>query len=127
MSDENPQSGLSRMSIDITKAVIRKLATQGQVFSLETFRSLKATYYRIALDFVERHSNNAVINGLALDRHKEEKAVELFTENIMRVGEVFLQNPMETPFMPSWNRVLSAIPDIFDHIYEAVEVDNKGL
>lgn len=43
----------------------------------------------------------------------------------MRAGEVFLQNPMETPFMPSWNQVISAVPDILDHIYEAVEADNK--
>jgi len=124
LSADNPQGGLSRMSIDITKAVIRKLATQGEVFSLETFRTLKATYYRIALDFVERFYNVALMNGLTIDRHKEEKAVELFAENIMRAGEVFLNNPMETPFMPSWNRVISAIPDILDHLYEAVEQDN---
>ena len=67
----------------------------------------------------------ASANGLSIDRHKEEKAVELFAENIMRAGEVFLSNPMETPFMPSWNRVISAIPDILDLIYEAVEADNK--
>ena len=125
LSTDNPQAGLSRMSTDITKAVIRKLATQGNVFSLETFRTIKATYFREALDFVERFYNDALMNGLQVDRHKEEKAVELFAENIMRAGEVFLSNPMETPFMPSWNRVISAIPDILDHISEAVEADNK--
>lgn len=126
LSSEDPQKGLSRMSTDITKAVIRKLATQGTIFSTETFRSLKATYFRTALDFVERFYNDALINGLQIDRHKEEKAVELFAENIVRAGEIFLTNPMETPFMPSWNRVISAIPDILDHVYEAVEEDNKA-
>ncbi|WP_029916604.1 glycosyl transferase [Pelobacter seleniigenes] len=126
MSEDDPQKGLSRMSTDITKAIIRKLATQGEVLSMETFRSLKATYYRIALDFVQRFYDDAVINGLSIDRHKEEKAVELFAENIVRAGDVFINNPMETPFMPSWNRVISAVPDILDHVYEAVEEDNKG-
>ena len=64
------------------------------------------------------------MNGLVLDRHSEEKAVELFAENIMHAGESFLANPMETPFIPSWNRVISAIPDILDRLYEAVEIDN---
>ena len=126
MSEDDPQKGLSRMSTDITKAIIRKLATQGEVLSMETFRSLKATYYRIALDFVQRFYDDAVINGLSIDRHKEEKAVELFAENIVRAGDVFINNPMETPFMPSWNRVISAVPDILDHVYEAVEEDNKN-
>ncbi len=125
LSEDDPNGGLSRMSTDITKAIIRKLATQGEVLSMETFRSLKATYYRTALDFVQRFYDDAMINGLKIDRHKEEKAVELFAENIVRAGDVFINNPMETPFMPSWNRVISAIPDILDHIYEAVEEDNK--
>jgi glucosyl-3-phosphoglycerate synthase len=127
LSADDPSGGLSRMSTDIIKAVVRKLATQGQVFSLERFRTLKATYYRTALDFIEAYYNDALINGLSLDRHKEEKTVELFAENIMRAGEIFLSNPMETPFMPSWNRVISAIPDILDHLYEAVEADNSDL
>ncbi|PLX96902.1 MAG: glycosyl transferase [Desulfuromonas sp.] len=126
LSAEDPQKGLSRMSTDITKAMIRKLATHGTVFSRATFRTLKATYFRTALDFVERFYNDAQINGLQIDRHKEEKAVELFAENIVRAGETYLSNPMATPSMPSWNRVISAIPDILDHIYEAVEEDNKG-
>jgi len=32
---------------------------------------------------------------------------------------------METPFIPSWNRVISAIPDILEQLYDAVEQDNK--
>jgi glucosyl-3-phosphoglycerate synthase len=30
---------------------------------------------------------------------------------------------METPFTPSWNRVQSAMPDIFERLYDAVEAD----
>jgi glucosyl-3-phosphoglycerate synthase len=121
----NDQGGLSKMSIDITKAVFRKLATQGETFTTETFRSLKATYYRIALDFVETYHNDAVMNGLKLDIHTEEKAVEMFAENIMKAGQHFLERPMERPFIPSWNRVVSAMPDVFERLKEAVEKDNE--
>ena len=112
------------MSIDISKALFRKLATRGVTFNMETFRSLKATYYRIALDFVETYHNDAVMNGLTLDIHSEEKAVELFAENIMKAGEAFLDRPMERPFIPSWNRVISAVPDILEQLREAVEADH---
>ena len=37
----------SKMSIDIAKALFRKLATRGVILNTETFRSLKATYYRL--------------------------------------------------------------------------------
>ena len=124
LSAEDVNNGLSRMSTDIAKAMYRKLATQGVVFSKEVFRSLKATYYRSALDTIEDYYNDACINGLKLDRHKEEKAVELFAKNIMRAGDMFLDNPMDTPFMPSWNRVISAVPDVMQRLYDAVEEDN---
>ncbi|WP_369857781.1 glycosyl transferase [Candidatus Thalassolituus haligoni] len=124
LSAEDAALGLSKMSTDICKAIFRKLATQGEVFTNETFRTIKATYFRVALDFVETYYNDARMNGLTLDRHKEEEAVELFAENIMHAGDYFLENPMETPFIPSWNRVISAIPDILDRLYEAVEEDN---
>ncbi|MGD7035102.1 glycosyl transferase [Methylotuvimicrobium buryatense] len=124
LSEEDASLGLSRMSTDIAKAIYRKLATQGVIFNKETFRTLKATYYRTALDAIEAYYNDACINGLKLDRHQEEKTVELFTRNIMRAGDSFLDNPMETPFMPSWNRVISAVPDIMQRLDEAVEKDN---
>ena len=125
LSFDNDQGGLSKMSIDITKALIRKLATQGTTFNTETFRTIKATYFRIALDFIETYHNDAVMNGLTLDIHSEEKAVEMFASNIMKAGQSFLDNPMETPFIPSWNRVTSAMPDVLERIKNAVEEDTK--
>ena len=113
------------MSIDITKGLFRKLATQGVTFTTETIRSLKATYYRIALDFIETYHDDALMNGLTLDIHQEEKAVEMFAQNIMNAGQHFLEYPMEAPFVPSWNRVASAMPDVFARLEEAVELDNK--
>ncbi len=124
LSAQNDQGGLSKMSIDIAKALFRKLATRGITFNTETFRSLKATYYRIALDFVETYHNDAIMNGLKLDVHSEEKAVELFAENIMKAGEAFLDRPMERPFIPSWNRVISAVPDVLQQLLDAVEADH---
>ena len=125
LSLHNDAGGLSKMSIDITKALFRKLATQGHTFSTEMFRSIKATYFRIALDFIETYHNDAMMNGLKLDVHNEEKAVEMFAQNIMKAGQSFLENPMETPFIPSWNRVNSAMPDVFPRLLEAVELDAK--
>ncbi|MBU2923935.1 glycosyl transferase [Colwellia sp. 1_MG-2023] len=125
LSLDNDQGGLSKMSVDITKSFIRKLATQGETFTSEKFRTLKATYYRIALDYVETYRNDAMMNGLQLDIHNEEKAVEMFAENILTAGHTFLEQPMDTPFIPAWNRVVSAIPDILSQLKEAVELDNE--
>jgi glucosyl-3-phosphoglycerate synthase len=111
------------MSIDITKAIFRKLATNGIVFNQETFRTIKATYFRIALDFVETYHNDAIINGLKLDIHQEEQAVELFARNIVKAGNHFLDNPMETPFISSWNRVISAFPGVQQQLVAAVDAD----
>ena len=111
LSIDDETKGLSRMSIDIIKTFIKKLATQGNTFSREKFRSLKATYYRSALDLIDIYRSDAEMNGLKLDTHTEEKTVELFARNIMKAGEAFILNPMDTPFIPTWSRVKSAIPD----------------
>ena len=125
LSTEDDSKGLSRMSIDIIKTLIRKLATQGNAFSVETFRSIKATYYRSALDMIDIYKSDAVMNGLSFDRHSEEKAVELFAFNIMKAGESFFENPMETPFIPTWSRVNSAIPETLNKLKDAVNKDNE--
>ncbi|WP_346836968.1 glycosyl transferase [Microbulbifer sp. SAOS-129_SWC] len=123
VSFSDDSTGLSKMSIDIAKSLFRKLATQGTVFSTEIFRSIKATYFRIALDFVETYRNDAIINGLEFDIHREEQTVELFARNLMTAGQAFLDNPMETPFIPSWSRINSAAPEFLGELREAVEAD----
>ncbi len=123
LNDET--KGLSKMSIDIIKTFIKKLATQGNSFSRETFRSLKATYYRSALDMIDIYRSDATMNGLKFDSHTEEEAVELFAINIMKAGDDFYVNPMDTPFIPTWSRVKSAIPDFLTKLNKAVSEDNK--
>lgn len=125
VSEDDANAGLNRMSLDIAKALYRKLATQGVSFSSEDFRTLKATYYRLALDLIEAYDHDATMNGLSLDRHCEEQAVELFASNLLEAGNLFLDNPRERPFIPSWNRVQAAVPDILARMHEAVELDNQ--
>ncbi len=125
LSLDDETKGLSRMSIDIIKTFIKKLATQGNTFSREKFRSLKATYYRSALDLIDIYRSDAMMNGLKFDSHTEEQAVELFAMNIMKAGEAFILNPMDTPFIPTWSRVKSAIPDFLGRLEKVVNDDNK--
>ena len=125
LSIDDQTKGLSKMSIDIIKTLIKKLATQGKSFSLETFRSIKATYYRTALDMIDIYRSDALMNGLKYDSHMEEKAVELFALNIMKAGESFFENPMDTPFIPTWSRVNSAIPNFMHRLKQKVELDNE--
>jgi glucosyl-3-phosphoglycerate synthase len=125
LSAEDQTGGLSKMSIDIAKSMYRKLAIQGETFSIDRVRTIKATYYRVALDFVELFEADAAMNGLTFDRHKEEKAVELFAANIVKAGGEFRENPMDAPFIPPWNRVTSAVPDILAELREAVDGDRQ--
>lgn len=125
LSKENVEGGLSRMSKEIAKSVYRKLATEGVDFSMGFFRTVKACYYRIALDCIEQYYFDAQINDLEFDRHGEEQCVEVFAQSVITAGESFVNNPMEAPFIPNWNRVLSAIPDIGERLVDSVAADNQ--
>jgi glucosyl-3-phosphoglycerate synthase len=123
LSEDDATKGLMRMSIEIAKSLYRKLATEGVTLSNEDFRSIKAAYYRIALDATEQYFFDAKINGLQYDRHQEESSIEVFAQSIMAAGETFLSNPMESPFIPNWNRVQGAFPDICHQMLRAVRAD----
>ena len=123
LSAEDASRGLSRMSLDISKALFKKLATYGIVFEPGTIRTAKACYYRIALDLIESYASDAAMNGLALDRHAEEQAVELFATNLLKAGEAYLEGGEEIPFMPSWHRVTSVYQNVYDDLLAAVAAD----
>ena len=63
--------------------------------------------------------------ALTLTDTVKNRPFELFAQNVMRAGEYFLANPMDTPFIPSWNRVNSAVPGILDQLKVAVEEDYR--
>ncbi len=125
VSEDNRSGGLHRMANDISKALFRKLAIEGIVITNSMLRTLKACYYRTALDVVDHYHNDAVMSGLDLDRHQEEATVELFSRVVLAAGDEFLNRPDEAPFIHNWSRVRSALPDIFDQILGAVEGDNE--
>ena len=125
LSEEDSDKGLSRMSIDISKTLIRKLAAQGDTFTHNTLRTIKATYYRTALDLLETYHNDAKINGLDHNINDEEIAIELFANNIITAGKQFLDNPNENPLIPNWYRVQDACPSIKEDLLIAVSDVNN--
>ncbi|GAB4274839.1 MAG: hypothetical protein Kow0013_28950 [Pararhodobacter sp.] len=120
---EDANKGLSRMSTAICKAIVRKLAADGTVFTPNMFRTLKATSYRLALDLPESCSNDVRMNGLTVDRHKEERSAELFAETIIRAGQIFLEHANESPFIPTRNRVHATDPRFLCDLCRAVAED----
>ncbi|MCL4112625.1 UNVERIFIED_CONTAM: hypothetical protein GTU68_044011, partial [Idotea baltica] len=125
VSEDDGTAGLHRMAHDIFKALYRKLAVEeGVVWTPNLIRTLKACYYRTALDVVDHYHNDAVMSGLLLDRHREEATVELFSSIMVDAGNEFLTRPTEAPFIHNWARVTSAVPEVYERILEAVAADN---
>lgn len=124
LSADDTRKGLMRMCVDISQTIFRVLAAEGVVFSDHLFNSLKVTYLRYAEDIMQKYEADAAINNLVYDRHEETKAVEAFTNAIKTAAGIFMDNPMGTPLIPSWNRVNSAIDGILDKLKHAVDQDN---
>ncbi|OGW42040.1 MAG: glycosyl transferase [Nitrospirae bacterium GWD2_57_9] len=125
LSAGDPEKGLMKMTIDICKSIFRTLASEGVVFSEGMFKSLSVAYLRNAEDSIMKYEADAAINGLDFDRHEEAQAVDAFTAAISQAARVFMDNPLGTPLIPNWNRVISAIPDILEMLRRAVDEDNK--
>ncbi len=54
--------------------------------------------------------------------------VELFAQNIIESGKIYLDSPTNTPNMPTWRRVDSAAPHILKEIilqyYQIKKINN---
>ena len=126
LSAEDPRSGLMKMAIDIAKSVFRNLAVESIVLSDSGLRTLIINYQRTAEDAAKRYRDDADFNDLAFDYHLEAVMVEAFTRAIQIAGKEFMDDPLYSPLIPSWNRVTSAIPDFLDRLRTAVEEDNAA-
>jgi glucosyl-3-phosphoglycerate synthase len=126
LSAEDPRTGLMKMAIDIAKSVFRNLAVESIVLSDSGLRTLIINYQRTAQDATKRYRDDADFNGLTFDYHLETVMVEAFTRAIQIAGKEFMDDPLYSPIIPSWNRVASAIPDFLDRLRTAVEDDNAA-
>src|SRR5512135_1560694 len=125
LSADDPKTGLMKMAVDIAKSVFRNLAMESIILSESALRTLIVNYQRTAKDAIKRYRDDADFNGLTFDYHLETVIVEAFTRAIQIAGKEFMDDPLYSPLIPSWNRVISAIPDFLDRLRDAVDADNR--
>ena len=70
--NDDESKGLSKMSIDIIKAIIRKLASEVKPFLCQFSDHLKQPIAKEALDFVQIYKKDAIMNMYEIDVHEEE-------------------------------------------------------
>jgi glucosyl-3-phosphoglycerate synthase len=120
LSEDDPSQGLRRMTREVSKSLFRTLAGEGAVMGRDFFRALQIRYIRCAEDAISRYYADAMLNGLEFERHIEEKAVEVFSQSVREGGVEYLKHALPNSLIPNWNRVISAIPDFFERICQAV-------
>ena len=124
LSQDNSNKGLHKMVVDITKFYLNYMRSHGLPLDDAYVDMIQKTYYQTALQFIKNYSDDAEVNNLAFDRLQEERNARYFRDFI---GTAWQQCTEETEstLIPSWNRVLYSIPDIYTKLLEAVEKDNK--
>jgi glucosyl-3-phosphoglycerate synthase len=127
LSEKDPAQGLHRMAKDIVKHLLRTLAAQGVNLTDGLLRSLLAAYQREAEDAVADSYAVSRINGLAFDRHDEERNVQVFTSALRSSIEEFLADPLGSPLVPNWVRVWSGAPDSGARLVAAVRKEEGAL
>ncbi len=125
LSAGNPQGGLLKMAVDIGQTLLRALAAEGVVLGDGLLKTLLATYVRVAEDTINGYEADALINSLSYERHREEATIGAFATALRLAVARHLDDPLAVPLMPSWNRVVSAIPDFLELLRQAVDQDNR--
>ncbi len=121
LSPDDPSRGLHRMAVDIVKHVLRTLAAAGVMLDEGLFKGLRVAYQRYAEDAVSDAVAVATFNGLEFDRHSEEETLETFSRALAEGCQQFQEDPLGTPPLPNWARVISAFPEVGPRLVAAVE------
>jgi glucosyl-3-phosphoglycerate synthase len=120
VSADDPSQGLLRMCVEIGQSLLRSLAGEGLVLTQALFNTLAVRYIRLAQDAVRRYEADAAINGLAFDRHQEEKTLEAFSGGLALACRRATDDPLGVPMIPDWARVESALPGFLEMLRESV-------
>ncbi|MFH1122837.1 MAG: glycosyl transferase [Pseudomonadota bacterium] len=123
LSEKDPAGGLHRMVVDIAKFFLNYIRSHGMSIDDSFIDMLQRTYYNAALGFVKSYSDDAESNDLTYDRHQEELTVWYFRDFIGTAWEQAGREKGGTQ-IPSWNRVIYSVPDIYADLMKAVEQDN---
>lgn len=123
LSLDNKNAGLMKMARDILANIIRTLASRGMVFGKGHFITIRSAYLRLAQDAIRQYHADSLMNGLEYDRHSEELAVDGFAELITETGDAVHADPSGQPSLPTWTRVLTAMPDFPRRLREIADED----
>lgn len=123
LSEKDPKGGLHRMVVDIAKFFLNYIRSRGMPIDDAFIDMLQHTYHSTAMSFVKSYSDDAESNDLVYDRHQEELTVRYFRDFIATAWEQ-ARLEKEGTQIPSWNRVIYSVPDIYQNLLEAVEKDN---
>lgn len=125
LSHDDPRHGLMGMCTDILTSIIRTLVSRGVVFTPGHFISVRSAYLRTAQDAIRQYHADALLNGLEFDRHEEERTIEAFAQQIGVAGEAVYDDPSGGAAMPTWTRVLTALPELPDQLRQATAEDRR--
>ena len=123
LSPEDTSKGLHRMVVDIAKFYLTYMRSHGVALDDAFVDMMLHTYYQNVLKFIKQYSDDAEVNDLVYDRYQEELLARHFRGFLWTAWEQS-KGPHEAKLIPSWNRVLYSLPDIYDNLLEAVEADN---
>lgn len=124
ISPDDASRGLHRMVVDIAKFYLNYVRSHGFSLDDSIVDMILHTYYENAQGFIKSYSDDAEVNGLVYDRYNEELTIQYFRGFLWTAWEG-IKGPHVSTLIPSWNRVLYSIPDIYSKLLEAVETDNS--
>lgn len=120
----DPETGLMKMSIDVAQSLLRSLAAERVAMTRSALKEALVQYVRAAADLTRRYRADAAINGLTFDREREDATALAFAEALRIACARYLDGVRGAAPMPSWDRVMAAIPEFGALLHCAVDQDS---
>ncbi|MGD9200369.1 MAG: glycosyl transferase [Chitinispirillia bacterium] len=125
LSQVNPGSGLSQMSIDIVKTIFIQLIANGSILTFDTCDLICDVYRSIAFDLIIKYQHDAKLNGLIYNKNEERQMIDIFAKNIYNSGiDCVSGKTGNIFFFPSWEKVNERSEYFLANLYNIIESDN---